>query len=76
MEYEEARGLRPPGVRPDCTFEVSATKTMAAPVECVFDAFVNTDERNTWLTDGKMSLRYPRSPAGRPASTGRMGRHG
>ncbi len=57
VEYEQARGLRPPGVRPDGTFEVSATKTVAAPVERVFDAFVNTDERNTWLTDGKMSLR-------------------
>jgi uncharacterized protein YndB with AHSA1/START domain len=36
---------------------VSASKTVAAPVERVFDAFVNPDQRNTWLTDGKMSLR-------------------
>ena len=27
VEYEQARGLRPPGVRPDGTFEVSASKT-------------------------------------------------
>ena len=57
VEYEQARGLRPPGVRPDGTFEVTATKTVAAPVERVFGAFVNPDERNTWLTDGEMSLR-------------------
>jgi hypothetical protein len=57
VEYEQARGLRPPGVRPDGTFEVTATKTVAAPVERVFDAFFNPDQRNSWLTDGKMSLR-------------------
>ena len=57
VEYEQARGLRPPGVRPDGTFEVTATKTVAAPVERAFDAFVNPDQRNSWLTDGEMSLR-------------------
>lgn len=57
VEYEQARGLRPPGVRPDGTFEVSASKTMAVPVESVFDAFVNTRQRKKWLTDGRMSLR-------------------
>lgn len=57
VEYEQARGLRPPGVRPDGTFEVSASKTVAAPVERVFDAFVNARQRRKWLTDGRMSLR-------------------
>jgi hypothetical protein len=57
VEYEQARGLRPPGVRPDGTFEVSATKTMAVPVERLFDAFVNTRQRKKWLTDARMSLR-------------------
>ena len=32
VEYEEARGLRPPGVRRDGTFEVGASKTVAVPV--------------------------------------------
>jgi hypothetical protein len=57
VEYEQARGLRPPGVRPDGTFEVSTSKTVAAPVERVFDAFVNARQRRKWLTDGRMSLR-------------------
>ena len=45
VEYEQARGLRPPGVRPDGTFEVSASKTMAVPVERLFDAFINSRQR-------------------------------
>lgn len=57
IEYEQARGLRPPGVRPNGTFEVSASKTIAVPVERLFDAFVDTRQRKRWLTDAKMSLR-------------------
>jgi uncharacterized protein DUF4287 len=57
VEYEQARGLRPPGVRPDGTFEVSASKTVAAAVGRVFEAFVNARQRRKWLTDGRMSLR-------------------
>lgn len=57
IEYEQARGLRPPGVRPNGTFEVSTSKTFAVPVEALFDAFVNTRQRKKWLTDAKMSLR-------------------
>jgi hypothetical protein len=65
VEYEQERGIRPPGVRPNGTFEVSASKTLAVPVGNLFDAFVNTRERKKWLTDGKMSLRT--SQAGRSA---------
>jgi uncharacterized protein DUF4287 len=57
IEYQEERGLRPPGVRPDGSFEVSASKTMPVPVERLFDVFVSTRERKKWLTDGRMSLR-------------------
>lgn len=57
VEYEQARGLRPPGVRPDGTFEVTASKTVAVPVKRAFDAFVNPRQRTKWLTDGRMSLR-------------------
>lgn len=57
VEYQEARGLRPPGVRPDGTFEVTASKTVAVPVKRLFDAFVDTRLRKKWLTDGRMSLR-------------------
>jgi uncharacterized protein YndB with AHSA1/START domain len=57
VEYQQARGSRAPGVRPDGTFEVSASKTVAVPVERLFDAFVNSHQRRKWLTDGRMSLR-------------------
>jgi hypothetical protein len=32
VEYEQACRLRPPGIRPDGTFEGSASRTMAVPV--------------------------------------------
>ena len=57
VEYEQARGIRPPGVRRNGTFEVSTSKTISVPVDRLFDAFVNSRERRKWLTDGKMSLR-------------------
>jgi hypothetical protein len=57
VEYEQARGLRPPGVRPDGTFEVSASKTFAVPVKRLFDTFVETRQRKRWLVDGRMTLR-------------------
>jgi hypothetical protein len=60
VEYEEARGLRPPGVRPDGTFSVTASKTVAVQVERVYDAFVDGRRRKAWLTDGRMSLRTSR----------------
>jgi hypothetical protein len=57
VEYQQARGLRPPGVRPDGTFEVSASKTVAVPVSRLFEAFVSARQRTKWLTDARMSLR-------------------
>jgi uncharacterized protein YndB with AHSA1/START domain len=57
VEYEQARGLRDPGVRRDGTFEVSASKTVAVPVDSLFEAFVNARRRNRWLAEVKMSLK-------------------
>ena len=57
VEYEQALGIRPPGVRPNGTFEVGASKTIAAPVDRVFEAFVDSRRRKRWLTDGTMKLR-------------------
>lgn len=58
VEYEQERGVRDPGVRRGGTFEIGASKTIAAPVERVFDALVNTRERKRWLTDATMTLRH------------------
>ena len=49
VEYEEARGLRDPGIRRDGTFEVGASKTVAAPVRRLFAAFADPDLRERWL---------------------------
>jgi uncharacterized protein YndB with AHSA1/START domain len=49
VEYEEARGLRDPGIRRDGTFEVSASKTVAVPVKRLSAAFVDAKLRGRWL---------------------------
>jgi hypothetical protein len=49
VEYEEDRGLREPGIRPDGTFNVGATKTVAVPVAHLFAAFVDAELRDRWL---------------------------
>jgi hypothetical protein len=57
VEYEQARGLRGPGVRPDGTFSVGASKTVAVPVERLYEAFVDPKERKRWLPGAVMRLR-------------------
>ena len=57
VEYEQARGVRAPGVRPDGTFEVSASKTIAVPLATAFDAVADETQRGGWLNDADMSLR-------------------
>jgi len=54
--YERARGMRLKYQRPD-GFAVSASKTVAVPIEVLFDAFVKDVERRKWLAEGTMSLR-------------------
>ncbi|MGH8838369.1 MAG: DUF4287 domain-containing protein [Jiangellaceae bacterium] len=49
VEYEQARGLRGAGVRPDGTFTVSASKTVAVPAERLYAAFVDAEVRELWL---------------------------
>jgi hypothetical protein len=51
VEYEQARGVRDPGVRRDGTFEVGASKTIAASSDRVTSAFGDPDERTRWLPD-------------------------
>ena len=56
VAYEQARGMRLKYERPD-GFSVTASKTVAVPVEVLFDAFVDDVRRKEWLNDGAMSLR-------------------
>jgi uncharacterized protein YndB with AHSA1/START domain len=65
VEYEEARGLRAPGVRRDGTFEVGASKTVAVPVDRLRAAFVDARLRERWLPGAVM--RKASSQPGRSA---------
>jgi len=49
VEYQQARGRRAPGVRPDGTFAAGASKTVAVPVERLVEAFGDADLRARWL---------------------------
>jgi hypothetical protein len=57
VEYEQARGLRAPGVRPDGTFTITVSKTVAAGVERLFEAFVEDAVRERWLPGAVMRER-------------------
>jgi hypothetical protein len=61
VEYEEARGLRDPGVRRDGTFEVGASKTVGVPVERLVEAFTDGALRDRWLPGASMREHTPRS---------------
>ena len=54
--YEQARGLRAPGERAD-GFAIGASKTIAVPVERLFEAFEDESLREQWLPGGELHLR-------------------
>ena len=49
VAYERARGLRPPHGGRDGLFSISASKTIEAPVERLFEAFMDGGLRERWL---------------------------
>jgi hypothetical protein len=57
--YLRARGVRLKHQQAD-GFTVYASKTIAVPLDAVFEAFVNPRARRRWLTDGTMRLRTSR----------------
>jgi hypothetical protein len=59
--YERTRGLRAVG-ETEQGFAVSATRTVAVPVERLFDAVVDESQRLTWLPDGELSERTATRP--------------
>ena len=65
VEYEQARGLRAPGVRAGGTFTVGASKTIRVPAAQVFAAFVDPEQRERWLPG--VELRERTSRPGRSA---------
>ena len=59
--YELARGLRAVGEHAD-GFAISASKTVPAPVERLYDAFVDEALRARWLPDGQLRERTASKP--------------
>jgi hypothetical protein len=55
--YERARGMRAPGQRPGGGFSATASRTIAAPVERLFEAFTDESERKRWLPDAELRAR-------------------
>ena len=56
VAYERARGMRLKYQNSE-GFSVTASKTIAVPVDALFDAFVDPRRRAQWLRDATMSLR-------------------
>jgi Domain of unknown function (DUF4287) len=55
--YERARGLRAPGQRRGGLFEVSASKTVAVPVDRLYQAFADPAVRERWLPGAPVEVR-------------------
>ena len=60
--YERIRGLRERGQRRGGSYEASKSKTVAVPVETLFDAFANARTRKRWLGDVKLKIRTATKP--------------
>jgi hypothetical protein len=61
VSYERARGGRAVGERPE-GFSVTASKTVAVPVERLYDAFVDESRRERWLPDDELRERTAKRP--------------
>jgi hypothetical protein len=59
--YERARGLRVVGQHPD-GFTITATKTVAVPVDRLYEAFVDASLRRRWLPEHELRERTSRKP--------------
>jgi hypothetical protein len=59
--YERARLGRAIGEHPD-GFRASASKTVAVPVESLYDAFVQPRRRTRWMPDGELRKRTATKP--------------
>jgi len=60
--YEQERGLREPGQRPDGTFSASASRTVAAPIGAVFEHLADPERQAVWLGDVELSQRSASPP--------------
>jgi hypothetical protein len=59
--YERARGLREPGQHSD-GWSVTASKTIAVPIETLFESFERDSIREQWLPEADLHLRTANAP--------------
>lgn len=64
VEYEKARGLRPAGGDRDGTLNVGASRTVAVPVERLYEAFADLELREQWLPGAPLRERTARPNRG------------
>ena len=60
VAYEQARGLRAPRQRRGGQFEVNVSKTVAVPVERLYEAFTDPALRERWLPGATVEVRTAR----------------
>ncbi|MFG3708112.1 hypothetical protein ACGF7U_25740 [Micromonospora sp. NPDC047670] len=60
--YEQARGLRAPGQRRGGGFSAAGSRTVAVPVQRLFDAFADDALRRRWLPDAAVRVRTATAP--------------
>jgi uncharacterized protein YndB with AHSA1/START domain len=63
VSYERARKLRAVGEHSD-GFTITASKTVAVPVDRLYEAFVDESLRRRWLPDGELRERTATKPKG------------
>jgi hypothetical protein len=61
VSYERVRGMRAVGERSD-GFVAGASKTVAVPIERLYDAWVDSEQRATWLPDAELHERTATRP--------------
>jgi len=61
VNYERARGLRAVGEHAD-GFAITASKTVAVPVDQLYEAFVDESLRERWLPEGELCERTASKP--------------
>jgi uncharacterized protein YndB with AHSA1/START domain len=59
--YERARALRAVGEHSD-GFSITASKTVAVPVDRLYEAFVDRSQRKRWLPEGQLRERTSTKP--------------
>ena len=60
--YERLRGLRAANQRRSGAFEISKSKTIAAPAARVFAAWQSAAQRKRWLANPEIDIRTARAP--------------